>query len=56
MKRKVVYFNGTYIGYARTWDEAAELVGTLLGRHVHLKEIFASSSEGPDAFYVELRP
>ena len=54
MKRKTVYLNGTAVGSADTWHEAAALIAKVLGHHVSLREIFKPGSEGPDGFYIRM--
>jgi hypothetical protein len=54
MRLKAVYLNGVRIGSAKTWHEAAKLVGEFLGRNIPVPEVVRDGSEGPDGFYVEL--
>ena len=55
MKSKIVYLNDLAIGTARTWHEAAQLVGSLLKRAVTMREAQNHGNEGPEGFYISLR-
>jgi len=56
MRRKTVYLNDTPIGSASTWHEVALLISRLLRRKVSLRDVFNHGNEGPDGFYVTMRP
>jgi len=56
MRRKALYVNDVAIGSASTWHEVAEILSKLFRRLVTARDAQTHGYEGPDGFYVTMRP
>ena len=54
IRPKPVYIDGDHRGFARTWEEVADLIAQVTGEAWDGALLSRTNSEGPDAFYVAM--